>query len=49
MARGDRRTVRWANDRQKKKKEREKKKLAPLVRAAGKTTGKTAAKTTGKR
>lgn len=31
MARGDRKTVRWANDRQKKKKEREKKKLAPFL------------------
>jgi hypothetical protein len=36
MARGDRRTVRWAKDRQKKKKERERKKLAPFVKPAGK-------------
>jgi hypothetical protein len=40
MARGDRKTVRWANDRQKKKKEREKKKLAPFQKPAGKTAGK---------
>ncbi len=35
MARGDRKSVRWANDRQKKKKEREKKKLAPFLKPAG--------------
>ena len=41
MARGDRRTVRWANDRQRKKKEREKRKLAPFLKPAKpKTTGK---------
>ena len=37
MARGDRKTVRWANDRQKKKKEREKKKLAPFLAKVTKT------------
>ena len=36
MARGDRRTVRWANERQKKKKARDKKKLAPFQKPAGK-------------
>ncbi len=40
MARGDRRTVRWANDRQRKKKEREKRKLAPFLKPKPKTTGK---------
>ena len=43
MARGDRKTVRWANDRQKKKKERETKKLAPFLTKA------TKAKPAGKR